>query len=206
MKENLLPRKWNTMFHGLEILDSMPLHAAQQVSGNSSMISLFILDFSFPLCSPILLSSPSPCHASKLLQAVIWLFLSVLWSILFPPGHCQISNKNLQSFWWEGNLAAGGAQWWNCFSTSSTIYSRCFHSNVQVGLRRNESILESLNWIWMSCRRQTLTLDFSTPGNTRFFLVLVKQFSKIMANAKPCLFSYVVLSQQGKRRRMIYHV
>lgn len=61
MKGNLFPRKWNTMFCSLEILDFLPLHAAQQVSGTSSIVSLFILDFFFPLCSPILLSSLSPC-------------------------------------------------------------------------------------------------------------------------------------------------
>lgn len=140
IKENLLPRKWNSVFHSLEILDFLPLCVAQQVSGNSSMVSLIILDFSFWQCSPILLSSLSPCHASKLLQAVIWLFSSVLWSILLSPKHCQISKKYLQIFWWEENLVATGTQWWS-FSTSRTVYRGIFCSNIQVGLRRKERIL-----------------------------------------------------------------
>lgn len=122
MKENLLPRTRNSVFHSLDILDFLPLHNAQQVSGNSSMVSLFILDFSFPQCSPILLSSLSPCHSSKVLQAVIWLFSSVLWRILFPPGHCQISKKIYNPFWWEKNLVVT----WSCFSTSRTIYRGVF--------------------------------------------------------------------------------
>lgn len=50
---------------------------------------------------------------------------------------------------------------------------------------------------------KTVTLEFSIPGNTKYFLVLVKQYNKIVVIAKTCLFSYVVPSQQGKRSRLI---
>lgn len=50
------------------------------------------------------------------------------------------------------------------FKDPRTIYRGVFHSNVQVGFRSKEVILENLNWIWMSSRGQTLTLDFSIPN------------------------------------------